>query len=488
MRLGWAKLSMYPVGQGLFIFLFYTPTVGGSKRCGQFKMVYDCGSGKRGWIPKSLKRSIDEFLKHDLGKFNSVDVLVLSHFHWDHVSGLPILLSQVEVEEVLIPYFTPCERLSFLLTELPPYPRWYIRFIADPVTFLLDLGVRRVTLVGRGGSEPPIWYREGRGRGDDYFTQDRGPDEGIGRWNILPSKRRTILEEMERDREMMSSEDILYRSIYPRENVVYFMERASPLIAYCDQDEHFGQAVTLDPFLINKDEKMLDNDAWIGLLKECGYLGEEDAKAYRLNSFCPISSSQILRMLRRRDCIEKIREMYMDILGKRELNEHSLVVMVNLLNIIKRQGLGVEFELLQPLLERLYLRGSLSYGDYGFIHYVNRPLLRFMEITGRGFLFTGDFSSNSSMKDVYFERLSNYYLRSLERLAFYQVPHHGSRNAWSDKLSDLRAIISAVSYGLRNSYGHPDRGHIKKIEVRSEYLAEITERDLSLISIWFVGK
>ncbi len=475
---------MYPVGQGLFTSLSYTPTVGGSRRCGRFKMIYDCGSGRSGRIPKSLKRSIDELLKHDLGAFNSVDVLVLSHFHWDHVSGLPILLSQVEVEEVLMPYFTPCERLSFLLTELPPYLPWYIRFIADPVTFLLNLGVRRVTLVGRGESEPPIWHREERGRGDDYFTREVGRSRRAGRWYVLPGKRITIPDKFEKDREMASSEDILYRSIYSRENVVYFMERPSPFIAYCDQDERFGQAVALVPFLINKDEGIFDSRAWIDLLKECGYL--KDFGFGELGKNCPVTSSQILRMLRKMECIKRIREIYMDTLGKRKLNEHSLVVMVELLDIIKHLD-RIKFELLQPLLNRLYLRGLFSYGR-GFTAYINIMLPQLMEITGRGFLFTGDFSSDSSMKDAYFERLSSYYLGILERLAFYQVPHHGSSNGWSDKLSNLRTIISAVSYGSRNSYGHPDLDHIRKIEVRSGYLAKITERDSSLISEWLVGK
>lgn len=88
--------TFWPIGHGAF----YSERFYDSNENVIFTAVYDCGSEQE----KVLNNCIDAFLEE--GK--TIDILFLSHFHHDHVSGLKKLLSKdgAVVKNLVIPQLT----------------------------------------------------------------------------------------------------------------------------------------------------------------------------------------------------------------------------------------------------------------------------------------------------------------------------------------------------------------------------------------------
>lgn len=128
------------VGQGLFY----------SGKIYDFEFVYDCGSTRKQHLTDLVldyKRTVQN---------SKVDLLVLSHLHDDHIAGLHALFCRkpkTSVERVILPYVSPIERL-ILAVGRPNMGHWYYAFLSDPVRFLIERGVRRITLLGGSEKNP----------------------------------------------------------------------------------------------------------------------------------------------------------------------------------------------------------------------------------------------------------------------------------------------------------------------------------------------
>lgn len=85
--------NFFPVGQGLFYF--------GSIDFGKFTFVYDCGTETKG---VNISAYIKEVARVCGGK--KLDFLAISHFHWDHISGVQELDSAVGFNRVYLPYIS----------------------------------------------------------------------------------------------------------------------------------------------------------------------------------------------------------------------------------------------------------------------------------------------------------------------------------------------------------------------------------------------
>jgi glyoxylase-like metal-dependent hydrolase (beta-lactamase superfamily II) len=103
----WTKrisFTLWPVGQGLFTLV---DTWVGSR---SHRIVYDCGTSC-----SSQQLAAEAFTAM---RNRSVDLLVVSHFHRDHISRIPQLFKSVpEVKEVWIPYLSPKQRLLFAFSS-----------------------------------------------------------------------------------------------------------------------------------------------------------------------------------------------------------------------------------------------------------------------------------------------------------------------------------------------------------------------------------
>ena len=177
-----AECCFHSVGQGLF----YTGIL--SKReCEyeQFSFVYDCGSFNR----SALNNEIDLFLSDSLwvkpGKKKKIDLLVISHFHADHINGLVRLLKKCEVDTAIIPYYTKEELAGFLADYLDNSVDRIERaamlsFFVNPPAFLSDYSVKKVLLVNN--HEKPY----------DEPEHEKSKYDAVGK-DINPSKSRVIL-------------------------------------------------------------------------------------------------------------------------------------------------------------------------------------------------------------------------------------------------------------------------------------------------------
>ena len=81
-----AKFTFHPIGHGLF----YSGTINGKQ------VVYDFGK-----YPNSSLQG-------------DVDLLIVSHFHRDHIADIPKLMSQCSVKRLVIPYLTDFEKKLFV--------------------------------------------------------------------------------------------------------------------------------------------------------------------------------------------------------------------------------------------------------------------------------------------------------------------------------------------------------------------------------------
>jgi len=119
-----STFKFHPVGFGLFT----------SGKIGNFRFVYDCGS--------TITRVAEDCVNREFKEHDHLNLLAISHFHKDHISGLNQLLTLVDkVDTIVLPYLTPKERLIYLLFYYKYQAQieeesWIVRFLQDPVGFL----------------------------------------------------------------------------------------------------------------------------------------------------------------------------------------------------------------------------------------------------------------------------------------------------------------------------------------------------------------
>lgn len=151
------SFHFYPVGQGLF-------STGSIRRHGEgksrFLWVYDCGSSS----PQSLLDNGIDRLDHFAGKRKRIDLLVLSHFDHDHISGVVRLLQKFRIGTLMLPYMPLAQRLIIAFEEGSggaddPMTDFYL----NPVAFLLAQegpGIERILFVPPSGNEGPAYPGE----------------------------------------------------------------------------------------------------------------------------------------------------------------------------------------------------------------------------------------------------------------------------------------------------------------------------------------
>ncbi|QWV95130.1 MBL fold metallo-hydrolase [Geomonas oryzisoli] len=140
----------HAVGHGFF----HTASVMFPDTGQTFEYVYDCGAKK---TRKRLLPKIDEYV--DSLEDQGIDLLVISHLHADHVSGLDRLLLHKSVDTVVLPYLDPFEKILLAAEQI-----YKSTDTASTISFTL---------------EPEKWFRE-RGVGRVVImTPKKADDDGI---------------------------------------------------------------------------------------------------------------------------------------------------------------------------------------------------------------------------------------------------------------------------------------------------------------------
>lgn len=168
------ECNFYGIGQGLFSAGKITAAMAiDNNKPASLVWVYDCGSrshSKSSTCP-DMSRSIMEFERdfyrgHRQESVPVIDLLAISHFDSDHISGVVDLLAKFKVKRVLLPHLALWKRLVYFTSSGMAASSPYYSFILDPVKYINSVakhGVPNITIVF------PSDYKVG---GDEDGNQD----------------------------------------------------------------------------------------------------------------------------------------------------------------------------------------------------------------------------------------------------------------------------------------------------------------------------
>lgn len=154
--------NFIPVGQGAFYReTFYIESE--SKETKTVNIVYDCGAE----LGKSL---IEKRIESTFNKNSEIEALFISHFHDDHINGIPKLLEHCKVKNIFIPYMIKEDR-EFLLacSEIEQNKESVINF------FLSGNIVNTINNMTNGNYEPNIYMV--------YSDEDREKQNQKDEWS-----------------------------------------------------------------------------------------------------------------------------------------------------------------------------------------------------------------------------------------------------------------------------------------------------------------
>lgn len=148
----------HPVGQGLFSSGFIHRI---NERTPTFLWVYDCGTSSSPDLVDSQINVLQSWPEPS----RRIDLLTLSHFDHDHISGICKLLGKFEVGTLMLPYMALAQRLGVAFEEGGGVPGATLTpFYLNPVSFLLaqeGARIERILFVPPSGEDGPPFPKQG---------------------------------------------------------------------------------------------------------------------------------------------------------------------------------------------------------------------------------------------------------------------------------------------------------------------------------------
>lgn len=381
------KFIYHNVGQGLF----YSGEIKLSKpNKNIFRFVYDCGSENM----QLIKRSVCMF-KQDI-ESAEINLLIISHLHSDHVSGLDELFNNFKIKEVILPYFAPIERLLIAIRRIN-MPRWYYSFLSDPVKFLVDKGVERIIILGGEKSSKGVFP-------DKIFPASRKRDK----LNI---------------KKLPDDEELKSKIFKLDENWEKTFTENKLIIK-----NHNGYAIALGLWIFRFFNYKVPPSIF-EKFKTC--LDNKNFKIY--NDNIKIYNDNIKKAIINKKILKNLKECYTN-LGRYLRNDF------NNTSLVLYHG---------PVCSPKSKSSFLCFCSCGFYN----PCTGFEYINNNfGQFLTGDIDLNMS-----YDEIKKHYSRCFKNVLITQVPHHGAEKNWNERvikdISNNKAWI--ISAGLKNRYGHP---------------------------------
>jgi len=415
------------VGQGLF----YTGHVD------DLKFIYDCGSQKEACAEKAVVSYCSAIQGKSSGK---VSLLVLSHLHYDHISGLKALLAHTTVEVAVLPYLTPWERL-LLACVVPDYLQWYLDILKDPVGFLSEYKVGKVVLIAHGRPKEP------NDRGGSDSSHRSGPDL-IG---DTPVDMRELAD---------LNEDDLHKIFQKEEengNDWRKLYRDGKLMVKT-HDGVFRLRNLWEFALYNQPVA----DDCIEAFKNC---------VSQLPAPADYDKFPLTLLLKEKNFIKELRKCYCEDLmrDRDDLNFTSLVLWHGPINPDwwpKLQWGHCPCYASDGIYRTKFALEAcaIGVGCSFVVDLFRKPAL--------GQLLTGDMNLNNN-----YEAFKGHLGTRLESTAVCLVPHHGSGHSWNNKIiEDLPwCKIWVISAGRENHYYHPHKEVLQDLLQRGKALCVVHE-------------
>jgi beta-lactamase superfamily II metal-dependent hydrolase len=387
-----ARFSFEPVGQGLFC----------TGRIGSFNMVYDCGE-LRG-ITK-ISNVINEYKKTLVN--SKIDMLILSHLHWDHINGLVELMKNTRVRYVFLPYLLPIQRLLLATNATNNADQSYYNFLIDPVNYLIELGAEKVVLIVGKGDE-----------GDQARFEPYDGDTSNQEFNISG-------DDFNDESILLPEDDDLAKTI----------------------SEYDSQLLKIKPKLSFKNDSRFISlkDRWVFRFfsppTKVNLKNFENCVRKILPKTGKIDSHTLSIILSNRSNLDKLIGCYKSTF--KNLNDTSLIVFHG---PAKKLSSALCYS---SLYYTITMESKFYQCSYSFKH------------RGRiGWLLTGDVDFNK-VKKPFLKHFSSY----LSSMAYLLIPHHGSKGNWNSEIMNSVTKPShwIVSFGLGNYYRHPNYDVISEI-------------------------
>lgn len=412
-----AKQRYCAVGQGLFYW--------GNFQLGRFDglidrftYIFDCGSSsKKIHIQKEIT-----YLVPQVPPSNPINLLMISHLDYDHVSGLDILLQNTKVQTVVLPYLDPAERL-LLLIGAPPRNEWYKEFLLSPSSFLRNKKVSAIAYITRGNNDdifPPPKSQENRLYNESQFHLDVNKMEDDQQIHAS-----ALEHDLEETNHTVFKKDSRPLSLFPFWQFMFYVSPKPDI-----QVEHLNQSV----------------------------------KA----TFPGDSIPNILRDKRKRRILAS---RYRKAFQTKDLNTTCLACMhgpifVGLLPWCGPASSSSSFPFApwlawSPIGYKYWNNFHYRIGEMWeeWVHERQRHGLQ-NYIPDYTYLM-GDLSANQE-----WERLNLRFQNYIQRIQMFQVPHHGAKMSWNNAIpQSLPGVLFIISAGLKNRFGHP---HPEVIESLSD--------------------
>jgi hypothetical protein len=384
-----AECQFAKAGQGLF----YNGILV-DKKGHTFSFVYDCGTFGASQVLSNSVSEYKSFIKKRL------DILFISHFHRDHISHIPKLIENLELNHVIFPNVLPEVRL-LLATRIEGIERnsELISLYSDPSKYFAERGAKRVISLSfdNENGEPLFPIEDDANYRSDYVEDKEHENEDIE----------------ERNRIIMHSQSGTLD--------------AKSFIKECNGVAYF----------------YLPHYAWEFRANNIYYERYDSSFLVEVRELISNNDKDLNKLLRNPEQVKRLRKIYDDHFDGK-LNDTSVVVRS------------------RPV-RRGFVVGSNSNITPHFHVNSERDKFRdyYYENGHAETLLLGDITMDFKV----FDHLLYRHPKGIEYLPrVIQLPHHGARMRCHPMCCDMYHHIGrnglcsefVASYGLTNSYGHPD--------------------------------
>ncbi|PBJ02145.1 hypothetical protein [Pseudomonas sp. ACN5] len=445
------------VGQGSF----HSASVQFSKSTNnhRFDYIYDCGALANWRQTPELTHSVRRlWLEHRPGSAKPVvDLLILSHFDWDHMNGASDLVERYEVDRIVLPYLGPVELAVILASQAASLDERAVAQLHSIAAGGSTLWGRPITMVQKGSREE----RPDTPENPDSPFGERpvSGSELPGRVVISAHGAHSIGGALERI--IDDDQDLLVkktsRSINSEWKIRFWNRGLDNRLGDLIQEElkSIGFPVAA---LSNRENGAKDIVAWLNVRrrKSRPKTGRGKKKAVAL------SSNRDLAVSAYRSAIDKYMPSWLnETEGKRLSNFLSLGMYS-----------GPRFQFYKQTYQYLRLHDDHSYETWSYIN--NTLPVKYLP----GWIGTGDAPLG---EPTVWNDFQLHYKHELSRTQTILVPHHGAAPQSGPRFynSDLHHkpnLNAVISYGTRNSYGHPHPSVLSQIVRANGKLIVVTEK------------